>query len=82
MKQVYYFFSISLCSIFLSNTAWAQVGVEGQVKDDYGNPLAGVNILVQGTNSGSISDSNGDFSITAPNKNCILVFSFIGFAAT
>lgn len=79
MKQVYYFFSISLCSIFLSNTAWAQVGVEGQVKDDYGNPLAGVNILVQGTNSGSISDSNGDFSITAPNKNCILVFSFIGF---
>ena len=79
MKQVYYLFSIALYSIFLSNTAWAQVAVEGQVKDDSGDPLAGVNILVQGTNSGSTSDSNGEFSITAPNKNSILVFSFIGF---
>lgn len=79
MKQVYYLFSVALYSIFLSNTAWAQVAVEGQVKDDSGDPLAGVNILVQGTNSGSTSDSNGEFSITAPNKNSILVFSFIGF---
>ena len=79
MKQVYYLFSFALCSIFISNAAWAQLAVEGHVKDDSGDPLAGVNILVQGTNSGSISDSNGEFTITAPNKNSTLVFSFIGF---
>ncbi len=68
-----------MCALFLSNTAWAQVGVEGQVKDDAGDFLAGVNILVKGTNFGSISDSNGEFNITVPNNNSILVFSFIGF---
>lgn len=79
MKQVYYLFSIALCVLFLSNTARAQLVVEGQVKDDTGEPLVGVNILVKGINSGSITDSDGEFSIKAPNKNSTLVFSFIGF---
>ena len=47
MKQFYYLFSITLYALFLSNTAWAQIGVEGQVKDDAGDPLAGVNILLK-----------------------------------
>ena len=79
MKHVYCLFSLALCALFLSNTAWAQVEVKGQVNDDGGEPLAGVNILIKGTNSGSISNSEGMFSITTPNKNCTLVFSFIGF---
>ena len=69
MKQVYYLFSIALCVLFLSNTARAQLVIEGQVKDDTGEPLVGVNILVKGINSGSITDSDGEFSIKAPNKN-------------
>ena len=79
MKQFYYLFSIALCALFLSNTAWAQVDVKGQVNDDGGDPLAGVNILLKGTNSGSVTNSEGMFNITAPNKNSTLVFSFIGF---
>ena len=79
MKQVYYLFSIALCVLFLSNTARARLVIEGQVKDDTGEPLVGVNILVKGINSGSITDSDGEFSIKAPNKNSTLVFSFIGF---
>ena len=47
MKQFYYLLSIALCALFLSNTAWAQVDVKGQVNDDGGDPLAGVNILIK-----------------------------------
>ena len=63
MKRVYYLFSISFVYYFLVILPWAQIGVEGQVKDEHGNPLVGVNILVKNTNSGSITDSNGEFSI-------------------
>ena len=79
MKRVYYLFSNIICILLLSNITLAQIGVEGQVKDEAGNPLVGVNVLVKGTNSGSITDSNGEFSIVTPNKNSTLVFSFIGF---
>ncbi len=41
-------------------------------------PIPGVNILVQGTNIGGITDGNGKFTITAPD-NATLVFSFIGY---
>ena len=77
MKQFYYLFSIALCTLFLSNTAWAQVDVKGQVNDDGGDPLAGVNILLKGTNSGSVTNSEGMFNITAPNKNSTLVFHLL-----
>lgn len=42
------------------------------------NPLAGVSILVKGTNAGTISDSEGRFSIAASPTD-VLVVSFIGF---
>ena len=41
-------------------------------------PIPGVNILVQGTNTGTITDANGKFTINAP-ENATLVFSFIGY---
>ena len=79
MKHVYYSLYISLCLLFISSTAWAQFGVEGIVKDDNGEPLTGVNIVIKNTDFGSITDSNGEFSTSVPNKNSTLIFSFIGF---
>ncbi len=43
------------------------------------SPLPGVNILVKGTTSGTISDADGAFTITVASGNDILVFSFVGF---
>ena len=79
MKHVYYSLYISLCLLFISSTAWAQFGVEGIVKDDNGEPLTGVNIVIKNTDFGSITDSNGEFSTSVPNRNSTLIFSFIGF---
>lgn len=57
-----------------------QYTVTGTVKDAAtGETLAGVTILVKGTNMGQISDPNGKFSIRIPDAEAVLVFSFIGF---
>ncbi|MEQ9442007.1 MAG: TonB-dependent receptor [Cyclobacteriaceae bacterium] len=41
--------------------------------------LPGVNVLVKGSNAGTITDANGAYSLTVPNSNDTLVFSFIGY---
>jgi iron complex outermembrane receptor protein len=41
--------------------------------------LVGISILVKGTNNGTTSNGNGEYTINAP-ANGILIFSFIGFA--
>src|SRR6267378_430832 len=45
-----------------------------------GGPLAGVSILVKGTSTGTSTDAGGKFSINMPDRNAVLVVSFIGFS--
>ncbi|HLT08643.1 MAG TPA: SusC/RagA family TonB-linked outer membrane protein [Cyclobacteriaceae bacterium] len=52
--------------------------VRGQIVDVNGAPLPGVTIRVQGTSSGTVSDSDGKYAINA-GPNAVLTFSFIGF---
>ena len=53
--------------------------VTGVVKDPGGLPLPGVNIVEKGTTNGTITDGKGQYSISVPNDNAVvLVFSFIG----
>ncbi len=54
------------------------ITVSGIVSDENGEPLPGVSILVKGTQQGLISDPDGKFSITVPNEQSVLVFSFVG----
>ncbi|MFD0990113.1 SusC/RagA family TonB-linked outer membrane protein [Mariniflexile jejuense] len=53
--------------------------ITGTVKDENGQFLPGVNILVKGTSNGTQTDFDGNYAITVENSNAILVFSFIGF---
>lgn len=53
--------------------------VTGQVLDNNGTPLAGVSVMVKGTTTGTTTDANGNFTISVPNTNAVLVFSFVGF---
>lgn len=50
----------------------------GKVYDEEGNALPGVNILVAGTTTGTVSDTNGKFKLKA-NESQALNFSFIGY---
>lgn len=55
------------------------VVVTGQVLDDKGAPLPGVSVQVKGTPLGTTTDANGNFTISVPNANSILVFSSVGY---
>ncbi|MDB5117698.1 MAG: TonB-dependent receptor plug [Mucilaginibacter sp.] len=57
----------------------AQVTVSGKVVDELGNPMLGVTVRIKDTQAGIITDKNGLYSITVPNENTILTFSFVGF---
>jgi TonB-dependent starch-binding outer membrane protein SusC len=56
-----------------------QITITGQVTSGDGEPLVGVNVIIKGTSSGVVADSNGKFAISVNSKEDILVFSFIGF---
>ena len=58
-----------------------QLSITGVVTDTNGDPLPGVSILIKGTTQGTATDSNGAYSMTVPNENATLVFSFIGFVS-
>ncbi len=52
--------------------------IKGKVTDDTGQPLVGATILVKGTNIGTKTDADGNFTIDAP-PNSTLVISYVGF---
>lgn len=57
------------------------IKVTGTVRSVEGEVLAGSNIVVKGTNTGTIADFDGNFEIEVPDSNAILVFSYVGFAS-
>ena len=56
-----------------------QVPISGTVSDQAGNPLPGVNIVVEGDNVGTITEVDGKFSLAVPSTDAILVFTYIGY---
>ena len=70
---------MAICLLAVT-TAFAQtIQVKGQVFDGTGETVPGVNIQVKGTSTGVVTDLDGNFTISVPNTNSVLVFSFIGF---
>lgn len=68
--------------LLVTVVAQGQSSVTGTVTDaENGDPLPGVNVVIQGSSSGTITDINGQYSIQAEN-DAILVFSFIGYTST
>tara|TARA_R110002051_G_scaffold100879_3_gene171331 strand:- start:16845 stop:19874 length:3030 start_codon:yes stop_codon:yes gene_type:complete len=51
--------------------------ITGNVTDDAGMPLPGVNVLLKGTTTGTQTDFDGNYSISAATGD-VLVFSFLG----
>lgn len=66
---------------FFSLQMWAQQReISGEVTDADGIPLPGVSVFVKNTSVGTVTDFDGNFSLTVPDQNNnVLVFSFIGY---
>lgn len=63
-------------------TVHAQTVIKGKVIDKNDLPLTGVNVSVKGTNQGTITDIDGNFSLTCkrtPKNTDMIVFNFLGY---
>ena len=69
-----------LAALFLMvGTAMAQTKVNGTVvSQEDGEPVIGASVLVVGTNVGTVTDANGQFSLTCPAGKNTLRISYVG----
>jgi hypothetical protein len=92
-KSIFILISILLCFAFgISNYSkhskpvnkskqtretWTITGTVTTAEE--GDPLPGVNVMIKGTQQGTITDLDGNYRIDVVDSNNVLVFSFIGF---
>jgi TonB-dependent starch-binding outer membrane protein SusC len=55
-----------------------QNSVSGKVADKAGSPLPGVTVILKGTSTGTITDSDGNYTLNNVPPNATLIFSFVG----
>ncbi len=67
-----------LSFVFLSSFAQGRT-ITGVITDDGGVPLPGVNVVVKGTTTGTITDLNGKFSINVLGNETTLSFTYVGY---
>lgn len=71
--------------LFISLVAFAanaQLTVNGRVMSEEDNePAIGVTVMVQGTTTGTVTDFDGNYSITVPDRSAVLVFAYTGYTS-
>lgn len=71
---------LNLASGFSRNAITSKFDpITGRITDDKGSPLSGVSISLKGTNRGTTTNANGEFSIDA-KRGDVLIISYVGFA--
>jgi TonB-linked SusC/RagA family outer membrane protein len=82
MKKTKWKYSLFfLLFVFGCSVSYAQTIVTGTVTDETGEALPGVSIAIKGGKAGTITDRDGAYQILAPDKNAVLVFSYLGYTA-
>ncbi|MGF1558611.1 MAG: SusC/RagA family TonB-linked outer membrane protein [Flavobacteriaceae bacterium] len=72
----YIFIAFAIC---FSAMGYSQVTLTGKVTDANSAPLPYINIILSGTDKGTVTDENGRYSFEVPNRTGALVFSAIGY---
>ncbi|WP_159452584.1 SusC/RagA family TonB-linked outer membrane protein [Pedobacter nyackensis] len=57
------------------------IEIKGKVVDERGQEFPGVSVKLKGTRVTVATDNNGQFKITVPDNNAVLVFSYVGYNA-
>ncbi len=81
MTKLYLFVRryLAVMMVFGAASAFAQQSVSGKVtSSDDGSGIPGVNILEKGTSNGTVTDSDGNYTISI-GVNATLAFSFVGY---
>ena len=76
-KQWIAFFLFIILSTISS---WGQIVITGTVVDETQVPVPGANVVIKGENTtGTITDFDGNFTISVKDQSAVLVISFIGY---
>ena len=67
-----------LLGLFLSVGAFAQIDVKGHVKDATGEPIIGATVRVDGTQTATVTDFDGNFVLKA-NEGADITISYVGY---
>lgn len=65
--------------LFFTLGLYGQSNISGTVTDASGNPLIGVSVLVEGSNIGTITNVNGEYSLNLPSGSSNVLFSYVGY---
>jgi TonB-linked SusC/RagA family outer membrane protein len=81
MKKIYLHCAVWLLLLFSASVVQAQnYSVSGVVRDaKTGDGMPGVNVVIKGTTSGTITDNQGNFTISLSTSPATLVASFVGY---
>ncbi|NJB87522.1 TonB-linked SusC/RagA family outer membrane protein [Lewinella marina] len=71
---------LAVLGLGLSLGLVAQRVIEGTISDESGMPLIGASVLAKGTSTGTVSDIDGNFTLTVADEVTELVVSYTGFA--
>lgn len=69
-----------LLTLMSAQNSYSQKTITGTVSDENKMPIPGVSILKKGTTTGTTTDFDGNFTLSASTED-ILIFSFLGYAA-
>lgn len=59
---------------------WAQsIQVTGVVYDDYDYPMPGASVVIENASAGTVTDLDGNFSLTVPSAKSVIKISFVGY---
>jgi len=73
-------YALAFLCLLCTHHLYAQgLVVSGTVKDEAGLALPGVTISVKGTTTGTVTDAEGKYSLSVPDAESVMVFSFIGY---
>ena len=80
--KLLHIFTLIVSSVWLTSFSTQTTGsheVKGIVIDAYKKPIAGVNIIQKSTTNATVTNHNGEFSITLPAQEVNLLFAFTSY---
>lgn len=73
--------SLLLLLLTSPSLLFAQQVVTGTVKDNAGEPLIGVSVIVKGTTIGGVTDIDGNYAVEITSTDDVLVLSYVGYVS-
>jgi len=83
MKNILNKYYLALMAVILCGSMYSQTKISGSVNDsDSMDVIPGVNVIIDGTNIGTVTDFDGNFNITTSQELPLtLVISYVGYSA-